>query len=251
VGILRQAQNERRVKGEVMRKPLGIIFDMGDTIVQAESVDTLAGNRRLLELAESNPGVTAEYVQKVADEIYSWIDRARDESMIEFSCEDYQRLLFDSLGITFRIGYSEMEREFWNHTVKYRVTEGIGDLLDLIEARGMKTGILSNTIFSSSILKEELARHNLAHRFSFVVSSADYGVRKPHPHIFRIAVKKMGLKPEDIWFVGDQPEHDIKGALDSGIYPVWYNRRNETTTIEGNYLEVKSFDELREKIEQM
>ena len=234
-----------------MNKPLGIIFDLGDTILREESIDTLAGNRRLLELAGSNPGVTAENVQKVADEIFSWIDRARDESMIEFSCEDYQKLLFDSLGITFRIGYSEMEREFWNHAVKYGVVEGVGDLLDLVEARGIKIGILSNTIFSSSVLKEELAKHNLAHRFSFVISSADYGVRKPHPHIFRVAVKKMGLKPEDIWFVGDKPEYDVKGALDSGIYPVWYNRRNETTTIEGNYLEVKSLVELREKIEEL
>jgi putative hydrolase of the HAD superfamily len=233
-----------------MRKPLGIIFDMGDTIVRAESIDTLAGNRRLLELAEFNPGVTAEDVEAMMEEI-RWTEKASEESMIEFDCENYQKLLFGSLGVTFRIGYPEMEREFWKHTVKYRVIEGIGELLDLIEAREIRAGILSNTIFSSAVLEEELARYNLAQRFSFVVSSADYGIRKPHRHVFRIAVKKMGLEPEDIWFVGDKPEYDIRGALDAGLYPVWYNRRNEKADIEGEYLEVKSLDELRQKIEEI
>jgi putative hydrolase of the HAD superfamily len=233
-----------------MHRPSGIIFDFGDTILHLESFDSLAGNRRLLEFAEINPGLTAEDVQVIADEI-GWMDQARDESMIEFNCQSLQRLLYETLGVSFRIGYPEMEREFWHACVTYAPVVGIYDLLDVLEANGIKTGILSNTIFSSSVLKEELAKHNLAHRFSFVVTSADYGVRKPHRHIFRIAVRKMNLKPDDIWFVGDKPDYDIKGALDYGLYPVWYNWRNEEGRVDGDYLEVKDLHELREKIEQL
>lgn len=233
-----------------MRRPYGVIFDFGDTVLHIESFDSLAGNRRLLEFAETNPGVTAEDVQVVADEI-GWMDQARDESMIEFGCQSLQRLLYETLGVSFRISYSEMEREFWNAAVKFTPVAGISELLDTLQAHGIKVGILSNTIFCSSILKEELAKHNLAHRFLFVVTSGDYGVRKPHRHIFRIAVRKMNLEPVDIWFVGDKPDYDIKGALDYGLYPVWYNWRKEPKTIDGDYLEVKDLYELREKIERL
>jgi len=230
-----------------MRRPSGIIFDFGDTVLQMESSDTLAGNRRLLEFTETNPGVTDADIQRVTDEI-GWMDRARDESMIEFNCQSFQRLLYETLGVSFRISYDEMEREFWHAAVKYVPVAGIYDLLDVLEASGIKTGILSNTIFSSAVLKEELAKHNLEHRFSFVIASGDYGVRKPHRHIFRIAVRKMNLEPADIWFIGDKPGYDIKGALDAGLYPVWLNWRKETGTIDGDYLEVQNLNGLRGEI---
>ncbi|MBN1161730.1 MAG: HAD family hydrolase [Dehalococcoidales bacterium] len=231
-----------------MRRPLGVLFDFGDTVLHLDSLDTLAGNRRLLEFAEVNPGISAEDVQSVVDE-FRWIYTARDESMIEHGCQSFQRLLYDTLGVSFRIGYTELEREFWNASVKYSPVTGIYELLDMLEARGIITGIISNTIFCSSVLKEELAKHNLENRFSFLITSADYGVRKPHPHIFRIAVKKMNLETADIWFIGDKPDFDIKGAIDYGLYPVWYNWRNEKILPEGDYLEVKTLQELLEKIE--
>lgn len=233
-----------------MRRPSGVIFDFGDTVLHLESYDVLAGNRRLLEFAEINPGVTAEDVQVVAKEI-SWMDRARDESMIEFGCQSLHRLLYETLGISFRIGPAQLEKEFWHAAVKFTPVAGIYDLLDVLEANSIKTGILSNTIFCSDVLREEMAKHNLARRFSFVVTSADYGVRKPHRHIFRIVVGKMNLEPNEIWFIGDKPDYDIKGALNYGLYPVWYNWRKESKTIDGDYLEVKNLSELRDEIERL
>ena len=234
-----------------MYKPLGIIFDLGDTVLHLKSFDVMAGNRRLLEFAENNPGVTAEEVQKVADEMKSWINIARDEAMIEFSGQSYYRLLFETLGVKFKTSFAELEKEFWRAACTYVPDKGLYKLLDTLEARGIITGILSNTINSAVVFEDELARHDLAHRFSFVMTSADYGVRKPHHYIFRVAIKKMGLNPADIWYVGDRPEYDIRGALDAGLYPVWYNWREEPGTIDGDYLEVGELGQLREIIEQL
>jgi putative hydrolase of the HAD superfamily len=232
---------------EKMRRPLGIIFDFGDTILHLESFDTLAGNRRLLEIASINPGLAAEEVQTAFDDLRS-MDRARDESMIEFDCQTLHRLIYETLGISFPVSYAETEREFWRASVKYVPVPGIFELLDVLEAHGIKTGVVSNTIFSSSVLMEELAGHNLAHRFSFVISSGDYGIRKPHAYIFRVAVKKLGLAPGDVWFVGDKPDYDIKGALDYRLYPVWYNRRRALRTLEGDYLEIAALSDLKDVI---
>jgi putative hydrolase of the HAD superfamily len=168
--------------------------------------------------------------------------------MIEFDCQTLHRLVYETLGISFSISYVETEREFWRSSVKYAPMPGIYDLLDVLEAKGIKTGIVSNTIFSSAILSEELAMHDLARRFSFVVSSGDYGIRKPHVYIFRLAANKLGLPPSRIWFVGDKPDYDIKGALDSGLYPVWFNWRHETRAMDGDYLEITALTDLKDEI---
>ncbi len=233
-----------------MRKPLGIIFDYGDTILRLrDELDFVAGNKRLLELSKKTLKLTGEDIQLVADEINMELQELKDESMIEFGVQSFQRLLFDTLGISFNVSYPELEREFWQAAVKYTPTDGICDVLDTLEKYRIKTGILSNSAWTGCVLQEELVRHNLAHRFSFLISSVDYGFRKPHNRIFKVAVKKMNLQPKDIWFVGDKLEYDIKGAMGSGLYPVWYNYKNEKTKIEGDYLEVRDWHEFREKIE--
>jgi putative hydrolase of the HAD superfamily len=232
-----------------MQRPAGVIFDLGDTILHQEWLSFVAGNKKLLEFAENTPDLTAEEVQLFADEINEEVQRIRDGSMFEFSVQSFQRLVYESLNISFTISPYEMEREFWNAGVIYSPSEGIIDVLDTLEKTRINTGILSNSGFTGAVLEEELARHNLAHRFSFLISSIDYGFRKPHKRLFQIAVRKMNLEPQDIWFVGDKLEYDIRGAIDSGLYPVWYNPEEKPGEIDGEYLEVRSWHEFREKIE--
>ena len=64
--------------------------------------------------------------------------------------------------------------------------------------------------------------------FEFVISSADYGIRKPHRLIFLAAVQKLREPIGDIWFIGDTFESDISGALDVGLFAVWYNKSQES-----------------------
>ncbi len=98
------------------------------------------------------------------------------------------------------------------------------------------------------MLEEELRRRNLAHYFSFVISSADYGVRKPDPRIFNVAVKKMNLEPSAIWFAGDKLEYDVKGAIQSRLFPVWYNPKGQPNSEGYDCLEITSWREFNEKL---
>lgn len=232
-----------------MRRPSGVIFDFGNTVMCDEAVNLVAGNARLLEFVTTFPHPTAQEIQHVADEIAHEIDRLKVESMLEFNIQSFHRLLFENLGLSFSISYPEMEREFWHAATSYRPSEGILEVLDTLEAQHIKAGILSNNSFSGAVMWEDLAKHNLAHRFSFVISSADYGFRKPSRRIFEIAIKKMGLPPGDIWFVGDRLDIDVAGAIDSGLCPVWYNPRKEPHTGELNCFEIEHWHEFRDRIE--
>jgi len=137
-----------------------------------------------------------------------------------------------------------MEREFWLAAANYHPIDGIAEVLSFLQEHQIKTGVLSNSSFHGQILQQELAKYDLYRYFSFVISSADYGFRKPHPRIFQTALQKMGLPAQDIWFVGDKLDFDIVGAINSGLFPVWYNCRDEIN--DNNYvcLEIKDWQKL-------
>jgi putative hydrolase of the HAD superfamily len=85
-------------------------------------------------------------------------------------------------------------------------------------------GVVSNSAFSAAVLAQELRRHGLLPHLTFVVSSADYGIRKPHRLLFEVALAKLGLSCSQVWFVGDSLSADIAGAQQLGLGAVWYNR---------------------------
>ncbi len=232
-----------------MRKPRGVTFDLGGTILRLDSADAFEGNHKLLEFAVNNTDITVDDIQSMVDEMGDSIFNTANESNIQIRIQDFYRLMFETLGLSFRIDYPEMERQFWNAAMKYSPNDGIYDVLDILDEFGIRTGILSNSFFTGGVMLEELEKHNMANRFSFLISTADYGVRKPDKHIFDVAIKKIGLEPEDIWFAGDKVEYDLQGAINAGLFPVFYNWRNETIKLDRDYLEVKDWYEFRDRME--
>lgn len=63
--------------------------------------------------------------------------------------------------------------------------------------------------------------------FDFAFLAEDVGAAKPHPDMFEAALTAAGVAPEQIVHVGDDPEHDIRGARDAGMYTVWMNAREK------------------------
>ena len=53
----------------------------------------------------------------------------------------------------------------------------------------------------------------LTNLFSFVIADA----RKPQKTSFLKAIKQLKLKPEEILFVGDNPQMDLQGAKSVGM----------------------------------
>jgi FMN phosphatase YigB (HAD superfamily) len=66
-----------------------------------------------------------------------------------------------------------------------------------------------------------------------------------------VATKKMNLEPSDIWFAGDTLEKDVKGAIDSGLYPVWYNPKGQPNNLNYDCLEIKSWIEFIDKLKAL
>ena len=66
--------------------------------------------------------------------------------------------------------------------------------------------------------------------FDEIIISGDFGKGKPDASIFRHALERLGIEPEDGIMVGDKLTTDILGANTIGMTSVWVNRSGRTRT---------------------
>jgi len=234
-----------------MPLPRGILFDYGNTILIEDYFDWLAGIKRILTFCGDNAGLTAEQILCEWQSLNQEINTFRNQTNLEFSNPLLQRTLYESLGLGIKLSPGEMERQFWRAAQRFTPAEGIYQVMQWIRSHEIKTGIISNCPFSGDVMREDLELHGLTPYFDFIISSADYGFRKPHPRIFRIGLRKMRLEAHEVWFVGDNFDCDITGAAGSGLIPVWYNRQVQDVKREGNFYQVKDWFEFQLKLESM
>lgn len=120
-------------------------------------------------------------------------------------------------------------------------------LLEALRDRGLKTGLVSNTMDPRWLLLRDLDEQGLAERLDVVVFSSDIGVRKPQPEIFRRALDDLGVTAERALFVGDRLVADVRGARDVGMRTVqamWYRAEESEDGTEPDFRAFTQFDVL-------
>jgi 2-haloalkanoic acid dehalogenase type II len=70
----------------------------------------------------------------------------------------------------------------------------------------------------------DLQRIGIHTFFAHHVCARDSGVAKPDRRIFQAAADLLGLAPEQILHVGDDPLMDVHGAREAGLHSAWINR---------------------------
>ena len=70
----------------------------------------------------------------------------------------------------------------------------------------------------------DLERIGLKHFFQCSISARECGVAKPAAPIFHAACERLGLPPQAVLHVGDDPELDVAGAGAAGLRSAWINR---------------------------
>lgn len=233
-----------------MNKPKAVIFDFGGTILYSDIWDDINGNREILKLAKSNIFNYNEFdIQNRAKQLADFYNAARNTTTLEIPIASFQRTLYDGMNITFDNNWEELELSFYKNATNYKTTHGIKKLLNHFETKNIRMGILSNFMFSSKTISHDLEKFGIKSYFDFVITSSEYGIRKPNKLLFEIAIKKMNLKPDEIWFVGDSINEDIIGSRNAGMFPVWYNIKSIGDKNETGCLEINSWDKLKRIVE--
>ncbi len=95
-----------------------------------------------------------------------------------------------------------------------RPAEGSAQTLEALRERGYRMACVSN---ADGRVRGLLQAAGLTPWLEFVIDSAEVGVEKPDPRIFRTATERLGLEGPECAYVGDIYEIDVVGAQGAGL----------------------------------
>ena len=87
--------------------------------------------------------------------------------------------------------------------------------------------------------------------FTAIIVSAEFGYRKPDVRLFAECLRRLGVKPEEAIYIGNDTDRDVKGANDAGMKSVLVMTRygnKDTSAARPDYV-VNSVDALIQVLE--
>jgi putative hydrolase of the HAD superfamily len=187
-----------------------VIFDWGGTLTPWHTVDHDA-----LWLEVCTPHFSAELaaahakaIRAAEFELWRLAETAQRSATLE--------LVFTQAGVSARGDLLDTYYRLWEpHTY---TDPDVAPLLRQLRARGIKTGVLSNTMWPRSAHESVFARDGVLGLIDGAVYSSEIPWTKPHPEAFRAAMAAVGVSdPASCVFVGDRPYDDIFGAKRVGM----------------------------------
>jgi putative hydrolase of the HAD superfamily len=130
------------------------------------------------------------------------------------------RLQFRQLGIADTAAMATMVESFCRKTTHY-LHRNAG-ILSRLRNR-FRMGVVSNFYGNVGTLCREAG---LSESLNAILDSNRVGVGKPDPAIFRMALDRLDLPPENVIFVGDSYEQDMIPARKVGLKTVWLKGPN-------------------------
>jgi len=219
------------------------IFDLDATLLDSRHAQTLGLSRLSEQMPELGALAAPEFAQewrRVEDKHFARFERgeipfqeSRRERLREHfpaTCAAMHDHVLDGVFDHYLQGY----REGW---VLYP------DVLPTLSRLPGPFVIVTNG--DAQQQREKVVRLGLGESVSDIVVSGDIGHAKPSPRIFQIACQRAGIKPDDVFFIGDDLHRDVMGSLGVGMRAIWLNRhRLERPQIEEPFREIHSLDEL-------
>lgn len=191
-------------------KPAAILFDAGNTLLfldharLARAVGEAIGFDLTEEVLDAQAGPAASKLERG-----DTTDRERAtvylETLFQLAGVPPERMsqVRDTL---LRL---HLERHLWSG-----MHPGTPGALDRLRAAGIRLGVVSN---SDGRVEEALRAAGIFEAFEVIVDSQLVGFEKPDPRIFRAALDRMDVAPQDALYVGDIYEVDVVGARRAGI----------------------------------
>lgn len=209
-----------------------VFFDAGHTLLYAHpdlgTVYAEATEAFGVRLPPQRYAETFVPVFQETTRIYSGTSTASDAQDVAM-WRDITRRIYDRLpalsGIPFDSWFETLYRRFGSPEV-WRFYDDVVTVLRDLRARGLKIGVVSNWDTRLKSISDGLGLTPLV---DFIVISAEVGVRKPDPGIFKLALDRAGVRPEEALHVGDLLEEDVQGARRAGLRAVLIDRKKRIT----------------------
>ena len=219
----------------------GVGFDLDHTLAIDNKLERVAFMRLLEEIERDGGrglGNLDEEAERI-DELLAW--QRRGPATIEDAVMRFARergaLPKPSYAQSFRSMAVEMVDDF------VIPIPGVRRMLAGLKERGTAVAVLSNGWNPLQIRKAQRAGFE-----GPVLASADIGEQKPSARAFDALLSALGTRPQNTWFVGDDPHSDVDGSRSAGFHSVWFDWEKKTFPPEllAPQYTIRSLDELLE-----
>ncbi|EWT00335.1 haloacid dehalogenase [Intrasporangium oryzae NRRL B-24470] len=196
----------------------GVIFDWGGTITPWHTVDLRAQWTAFADGA----GTIACARDDLAAAIFAAEDAAWRHGRTAGGSARLHEIL-ESVGLPHGDARTEAGlaayREFWEpHTFTH---PAVGPLWETLRDRGIRVGILSNTIWDRDYHRQIFERDGVLELIDGDVYSSETPWVKPRAEIFAHAAEVLGLEPGECAYVGDRSYEDVHGPQQVGMRAIW------------------------------
>lgn len=197
-----------------------VIFDLDDTLYDYKTLDQEAGSR-VQELVCGHFGINKEKYEEA-------FERGRRETKDALGDigASHNRMLYFQKTLEYLnckpLSLSlQMYETYWGtFLTKMKLYPGVRELLEKLHEKEIKVGVCTD--LTAHIQHRKLEALGLVDDIDCLVTSEEAGREKPAPEIFDLCFKKLGIKPQEACFVGDNYRRDVMGAVAAGMRAVWF-----------------------------
>jgi putative hydrolase of the HAD superfamily len=196
-----------------------VIFDWGGTLTPWHQIDFGSQWQTYARHYAHAAGQSLEQAAELAERIWqleqeAWL-RLRDDGGSARLEEILATAGVGSDDPAHSAGQAAYE-EFWEpHTF---TDPEVRPLWEGLRDRGIRIGVLSNTIWSRGYHEAVFSRDGVLDLLDGAVYSSEIARAKPHPEAFRAALDAVGVSdPGSAVYVGDRPFEDVHGAQRAGL----------------------------------
>lgn len=220
-----------------------ILIDLGDTLVKNKEISIKNGLVAIYNYLNIKKKEFVDY----GINLFNIMDNSRQKTSIEISLNDYLTKLFEKLGIDKNLINEKLEEIFYENCEKNEEIKGAQLFLKYLKQKKYLIFIVSNSIFSSKLLKITLEKFKLLAYIDEVYSSSDLGFRKPSREISEKVSKELQLVKEKCLMIGNDIRIDGGFATNSDIDFIWFNSKNEQGNCPKMIANINVYTELIEK----
>lgn len=141
---------------------------------------------------------------------------------------------------------SRLNNTYWkNYKSKCFIQNNVIESLNALSKK-YKLSIISNFKVKNGI-EELLDEHKIKYLFDFVVTSIDFGWRKPDTRIYKYALKLSRCEPNEVVFIGDDYENDYVIPRQLGMKSLLLNKEKYYD----NKDSITSFLDIERKLDEL
>ena len=217
-----------------------IIFDLDNTLIDFMTMKKMSCDAAMTAMIGAGLDVDKQKGMKILFELYNKYGMEEKTIFQKFLKKVTKQISYEILASGI-VAYRRVRSGFlepYPNVIK---------VLFEMKRKGIKLAIVSDAPRLKAWIR--LVAMKINHLFDVVVTFDDTKEFKPSTKPFKVAFKKLNVKPHECLMVGDRPERDIKGAKSLGMPTCFAKYGNPSASGSGADYEINDIKELLEIVE--